>query len=399
MGLLDRTFNFLEEISITDSRLWVRAGYAAFAVTILLQASSSVVAQTAATSFAEVTANAAAARESGDNARAIQLYQQAVQLNPGWAPGWWNLGILQYGASAYAPAADALTHYLNLTPNAGPAFALRGQCEFEEGQYAEALTDLQKAVGLGAANDPRNSGIIHFDEAMALTRLGRFEEALGQYTVLIQHGVLGDSAIHDDVIRGLGLAGLRMPILPQDVEPLQRDLITATGQAAADVMSGDFAGGRKAFEEVFRRFPTTPYLHYLDGYLLFETYPDEAIAQFEKELDVSPSNAVVHAMLAWALGMQGEYGAALTYAQKAVAEDSSLALAQLVLGRDLLETGDVKGCLLPLETVLRTEPQNLEAHLALGKAYSILGRKDDARRERLMCLELTQKRAAPDANM
>lgn len=397
--MLDRTCDFLEEISITDSRRWVRAGYAAFAVIILLQASSSVVAQTAATSFAEVTANAAAARESGDNARAIQLYQQAVQLNPGWAPGWWNLGILQYGANAYAPAGDALTHYLNLTPNAGPAFALRGQCEFEEGQYAESLTDLQKAVGFGAANDPRNSGIIHFHEAMALTRLGRFEEALGQYTVLIQHGVLGDSAIHDDVIRGLGLAGLRMPILPQDVEPLQRDLITATGQAAADVMSGDFAGGQKAFEEVFRRFPTTPYLHYLDGYLLFETYPDEAIAQFEKELEVSPSSAVVHAMLAWALGMQGEYGAALTYAQKAVAEDSSLALSQLVMGRDLLETGDVKGCLPHLESALRTEPQNLEAHLALGKAYSILGRKDDARRERLMCLELTQKRAAPDANM
>jgi Tfp pilus assembly protein PilF len=64
-----------------------------------------------------------------------------------------------------------------------------------------------------------------------------------------------------------------------------------------------------------------------------------------------------------------------------------------------LETGDVNNSLPHLEAVLKTEPQNLEAHLALAKAYSVLGRKDDARRERLMCLDLTQKRAAPDANM
>lgn len=366
---------------------------------VVLQASSPVVAQTAGAGFADLSAKAAAARDSGDNPQAIQVYQEAVQLNPQWGLGWWYLGTLQYGASAYAPAADALTHYLDLTPNAGPAFALRGQCEFEEGQFPESLKDLQQALALGAANDPRNSGIIHFHEALALTRLGRFEEALGQFTILIQHGVLSDSAIHDDVISGLGLAGLRMPILPKEIDPAKQELITATGQAAATVISGDFAVGRQAFDEIFTRFPATAYLHYLDGYLLFETYPNEAIAQFQKELQVFPSSAVAHAMLAWALGMQGEFAAALPNAQESVAEDPSLPLAQLVLGRDLLETGDVKGGLPHLEAVLKTEPQNLEAHLALAKAYSILGRKDDARRERLTCLDLTQKRAAPDAKM
>jgi tetratricopeptide (TPR) repeat protein len=358
-----------------------------------------VVAQSAPPSFDEVSGSAAAARDAGDPSRAIQLYQQAVQLNPQWSLGWWYLGTLQYGVNAYAPAADALTHYLDLTPNAGPAFALRGQCEFEEGQFPESLKDLQQALALGAANEPRNSGIIHFHEALALTRLGRFEEALGQYTILIQHGVLSDPAIHDEVISGLGLAGLRMPILPKEGDPSQRDLIAATGQAAATVISGDFTAGRQAFDEVFSRFPATPYLHYVDGYLLFETYPNEAIAQFQKELQVSPSSAVVHAMLAWALGMQGDFAAALPHAEQSVVEDPSLPLAQLVLGRDLLETGDVNNSLPHLEAVLKTEPQNLEAHLALAKAYSVLGRKDDARRERLMCLDLTQKRAAPDANM
>jgi Flp pilus assembly protein TadD len=97
--------------------------------------------------------------------------------------------------------------------------------------------------------------------------------------------------------------------------------------------------------------------------------------------------------------MQGDYAAALPSAQKSVEEDPALPLAQLVLGRDLLETGDVNGGLTHLETALPMQPENLEVHLALVKAYSELGRKDDARRERLQCLALAKKRAAPDANM
>jgi tetratricopeptide (TPR) repeat protein len=366
---------------------------------ILVQACSFVVAQTAPASFADVSANADAARVAGDTSRAIQLYQQALQLNPQWAPGWWSLGILQYGTNAYAAAADALTHYLELTPNAGPALALRGQCEFEEEKFPQSLQDLQQALAHGAANDPRNAGIIHFHEALLLTRLARYEEALGEYTVLIRHGVLSDHAISDDVISGLGLAGLRMPILPKQVNPSQRDLIAATGQAAASVIGGDFTAGRQEFEEVFSRYPAATNVHYFYGYLLFVTYPEEAIEQFRKELETSPNNAAGHAMLAWALGMQGDFAAALPDAEKSVAEDPSLLMSQLVLGRDLLETGEVTDALPHLEAVTKMDPQNLEAHLALAKAWSLLGHKDDARRERLLCLNLAQKRAAPDANL
>ena len=48
-----------------------------------------------------------------------------------------------------------------------------------------------------------------------------------------------------------------------------------------------------------------------------------------------------------------------------------------------------------LKKSCRLEPGNLEAHLTLAKAYSKLGRKDDARRERLLCLELSGGGARP----
>jgi tetratricopeptide (TPR) repeat protein len=363
-------------------------------LTLLLHAPASAVAQDHPESFDELTAGASSAREQGDIPRAIELYQQATQLNPKWPDGWWYLGSLQYGVNAYAPAIEALTHYIELTPDAGPARALRGLCEFEVGQYPQSLQDLQQGIALGAANQPRNAGIVLYHEALLLTRLGRFEEALGKYAVMVRHGT-----INEDVTNGIGLSGLRMPILPKDIDPSQAQLIAMVGRAAATFMSGDLTGAHQAFEEIFARFPTTPNVHYLYAYLLFPTDPDQAIAQFQKELTISPASALVHAMLAWAFGMQGDYRIALSDAQKAFAEDPSLSMAQLVLGRDLVETGDVKGALPHLEAVVKTDPQNLEAHIALAKAYSELGRRDDARRERLLCLALSGHGTAADANM
>jgi tetratricopeptide (TPR) repeat protein len=88
--------------------------------------------QDQASQLQDLIANASAARQQGDIPRSIQLYQQAVQLNPKWADGWWYVGSMEYGTDSYAPAVIALSHYLELTPTAGPAFALRGLCEFEE---------------------------------------------------------------------------------------------------------------------------------------------------------------------------------------------------------------------------------------------------------------------------
>lgn len=344
--------------------------------------------------FDELAADASAARTRGDVPRAINLYQQAVELNPKWPDGWWYLGSLQYGTNAYEPAVDALTHYIELTQGAGPALALRGLCEFEEGNDSKSLQDLQQGIALGAANQPRNAGIILYHEALLLTKAGRFEESLGQYTLMVKHG-----SINDDVFIGIGLAGLRMPILPKDISPSQTELVSMVGKAASNVMSGDLPAAHHSFLAVFERFPTTPNLHYLYGYLLFTIDPDQAIAQFQEELAISPGSAITHAMLAWAYGLREDFAASLPYAQKAAAEDPSLPMAQLVLGRALVETGDMNAGLPHLEAVLASDPSNLEAHLALAKAYSKLGLASEARRERLQCLAISGQGTAPNATM
>lgn len=372
----------------TDWRSRIRQRAIPFALAAFVSSGLTVSRNAAAQapSFDQLTAQAAEARQHGDLARAADLYSQAVQLNPSWPDGWWYLGQLRYSANDYAPAVDAFTHYLGLVPNAAPATALRGLCEFELGQYPESLRDVQRALALGAADDSRNAQILHYHEGLLLTRLGRFEEALTAYSYFAKQHLASD-----EMFLTVGLAVLRQPLLPPAVDPAQKDLCTTAGQAAYTFLSGDRAAATQAFQALFARYPSAAALHYSYGYLLYPTDQDAAIAEFQHELTVDPSSAIAHTMLAWALLMENEPARALPQARKAAEEAPTLPMAQLSLGRAQLETGDVKSAIATLESALALDPQNLEIHVALARAYSESGREDDARRERLACLQMTDR--------
>lgn len=343
------------------------------------------IAQTDSASFSDVASKAIAARDANDLPGAIGLYQQALKLNAKWSDGWWFLGSLQYATGAYASARDALSHYLELTPNAAPALAMRGLCEFEIGDYEPSLKDIQGALALGAANQSRNEKILRYHEALLLTRTGRFEDALRSYAFFAH-----DEDLNPELLTAIGLAGLRTALLPREVKPEQQVLYIAVGRAAFDFMKRDLDAASADFQHLFEQIPPVPNLHYLYGYLLYATDQDQAVVEFKKELEVNPSNAAAEVMLAWIPLMQNDGSTALPYARKAVTDDPKLPSAQLVLGRALTETGDAREGIEHLEKTLLWQPDNLEVHLALVKAYSKAGRKDDARRERLLCLEMTK---------
>jgi len=337
--------------------------------------------------FQRVSAAAAAAQQQHDIPRAIALYRQAVALNPKWPDGWWFLGVLQYGNNDYAPARDALTHFIELTPDAGPAYAIRGLCEFETADYDQSLTDIQRALAKGAANQTRNTGILRYHEVLLLSHASRFEEALAASDEFSK----GEAS--PEIVQAVGMAGLRVSLMPQDLPPAdpRRALYTASGNAALKYMSGDAAGAQQAFQDLFQQFPDAANAHYLYGYLLFGKAPDQAIVEFKKELALTPSNASAEAMLGWAYLVQQNFPEARVHGAKAVTLSPGMTAAQLVLGRSLVETGDLKGGVEHLQQALSMDPGNLETHLALVRAYSKSGLREDAQRERQQCLLITRE--------
>lgn len=336
--------------------------------------------------FQDLATRAAAARDKDDLPLAIQLYRQADQLKPDWAEGWFYLGLLEYSSNDFPSAIDALNHLLLLQPGAPPALALRGLSEFETAAYDDSLRDLEQAVQKGAANEPHNEQIIRYHYAQLLARSSRFEDAVLQYQFFAAHHI-----DDPDLLLGLGLAGMRNTTLPKDIPTDSRQVYEAAGSAGYVFLSGDSVAADAAFKQLFARYPTTPNLHFFYGVLLFMHGPDLAIDQFRSEVAIAPGNADAHAILAYALMFAGRFAEALPEAELAVAAAPGMEMAELALGRSLAETGDTARAGEVLNGILKHDPDNLEAHMAMAAMYARAGRKEDAYRERMVCLGIKKQ--------
>jgi tetratricopeptide (TPR) repeat protein len=352
---------------------------------VLPEIPAHAIAQEHSTQFEDVAARAAAARDQGNLPLAIELYGQAEQLKPDWIEGWFYLGLLQYSSDKFPQGIEAFNHLLQLQPNAPPALALRGLCEFETGAYDDALRDLDQAVQQGAANEPRNEQIIRYHLAQLLARVGRFQDALLQYQFFASKHI-----DDQDLLLGVGLAGMRNTTLPKDVPADSREIFIAAGRAGYAFLSGDSRQADELFNQLFARYPTAPNLHFFYGALLFMHGPDLAIPQFQSEVAIAPSNPAAHAILAYSLMFAGRFAEARPEAELAMAGAPDMEMAQIALGRSLAETGDPDRAAEVLNQVLKRDPDDLEAHMGLAVMYARTGRREEAYRERMVCLGLAK---------
>ena len=58
---------------------------------------------------------------------AIEHYESALEIQPTWPAGWFNLAVLYAEQKNYADATDAMKHYLELAPDASDAQQARDQ--------------------------------------------------------------------------------------------------------------------------------------------------------------------------------------------------------------------------------------------------------------------------------
>jgi tetratricopeptide (TPR) repeat protein len=255
--------------------------------------------------------------------------------------------------------------------------------EFDTGAYDDSLKDLEQAVAHGAANDKDHEQILRYHLGLLLTRGGRYWDALSQYRLLI-----AEQFDAPDFNIALGLVGVRKPSLPSDLNAQDREQAEELGKAAYSLLTDDSEGADARFQELFARYPAAPNLHYYYGFLLFPHDREMAVEQFQKEVAIDPSNQLATGLLAFTLMYVGRYKDALPVAERALSAEPGMVVAQLALGRSLIETGEKKRGIEILNGILERDPKNLEAHMGLAAAYSLDGNKEEAYRERVVCLGL-----------
>jgi tetratricopeptide (TPR) repeat protein len=338
-----------------------------------------------AATFEDLAAKASAAREANKSAEAIGLYRQALQLKPDWKEGWWFLGTLAYDGDQYQTGARAFAEFVKLEDQAAAGWAFLGLCEFETGDYEHALEHGRKGLGIGTGLDAPVEQTLRFHEALLLTRLGLFDQAMPKYKPFVRRGV-DDPAL----TAGIGLTALRMPLLPKDVPSEQQALIAAAGRAAGFWITGD-AKTAAAFETLLKTYPAAPGVHALyASYLLSFRPAEEALSELNLELKVNPHAADARAMIALLMVRAGADATALPYAKQAAEDGPTSPMAQYTYGLMLASAGDLGNAIEHLETAERLDPAGVEYHIGLATAYSKAGRHEDARRERRTAIAIAR---------
>lgn len=327
--------------------------------------------------FNRLLAAATEARQAERWEEAIELYSKVIKLKPAYVEGHWYQGTAYYSMDNFAKCRETFRKVVRLAPKNGAAFAFLGLCEFGVKDYDRALEHLLQSRILGVGDTKELGSVARYHAAVLMTRIEQYEQALetlGEFA--------GEGDDNPRVIEAMGLATLRMPLLPVEAPPDRREMLLMAGRASYMMATRNTAASEKAFEALASRYPETPNVHYAYGVFLLQERPDKAIEEFKRELELQPGHPWSFMQIAYEYLKRSDAAAALPWAQQAVAAAPNAFPAHKALGQALLDTGKVDDAIKSLQIGIKLAPDSPSLHFQLARAYQRAGRAEDAARAR-----------------
>jgi tetratricopeptide (TPR) repeat protein len=326
--------------------------------------------------FTNLTHRAKQAWETGDFEQAARLYRRAVRIRPKSAEAWGYLGSSLYQMKRFAEARDAYRETTKLTPGNGPSWAFLGICEYELHDYRHAFSDLWQGEQLGLGDDHDLQVIVRYRVALLWITAGEFNMGVKELAWFAQR-----NEANADIIQAFGMAALRVPLFPQDVPEGKKELLTKAGEAAFSENGNELDQARSPYRILVETYPREANVHYAHGKFLSKLDQDEAIREYERELEVSPSHVPARIEAGYLYLKKGEFDKALSYAREAEGFAPRNALPHNLLGRIFMAMAKPDDAVPELEEATRLAPNIVDFHLTLANAYRKVGKKELAEKE------------------
>lgn len=167
-------------------------------------------------------------------------------------------------------------------------------------------------------------------------------------------------------------------------------------------IQGKWEDAEKVYRQILKQNPAIAGIHYRLGRVLVSK-PDfgpaiaqEAKAEFEKELQIDPSNAGAEYVLGELAKQNQLWDEAIQHFSHAAKLDATFGDAFVGWGGSLVSEKKFADAIAPLEIAVKLQSRNPAAHYMLAIAYARSGRKEDGDREFAIQQRLTQKGAAGD---
>jgi tetratricopeptide (TPR) repeat protein len=306
--------------------------------------------------------------------------------------------ILALLLSAFLVRSSA--HNSNPPPAETPEAAEhRGLALVQSGHCREALSILKKAVPHLTDKDlQREAGFAEVRCAMALDQRDTAVDALRTLSREFPHDpevlyitVHTYSDISSRTAQQLAAASPDSPSAHQLL-------------AESFEMQGKWDEAAREYRAILKAAPQSPGIHFRLGRLLLSkpdpaaTAVEEAKKEMELELVLDPTNSGAEYVLGELARQNQQWDDAVTHFSRAAKLDAGFSDAYLGLGTSLLQLKRFPEAVAALETAIKLEPRNPDAHYNLAMAYSRAGRKQDADKEFAIHRQMTQgSEGAPGA--
>jgi predicted Zn finger-like uncharacterized protein len=333
-----------------------------------------------------------AAQALGDNDGAMASYRAAIVAgkgSTGSVEAYLALAKLQADLGQLAAAQETLSEARGKLPPSGPLHVALGEIAMSRADYAAAYEQFQKALDLDGG-DTR----ARFMGAVALTRLGRFDEALAAFQTVGQTdkdfpglAVERGRLFEESGRNAEALAEYEAALTKSPEDP---DVQIRVG--CARMIAGQTISAQEILEKVAKVRPRSAEATYCLGRALFdqERYID-GMVRLERAVGIDPTRAIYHLYVGWVASELGRQTDARQAFDRAIELDKGLADAYWQRGRLQLKQGAAKDAIVDLERARQLKPSRFDAIADLAVAYADVGRMSKA-------LDLWEEAIAKDAD-
>jgi protein O-GlcNAc transferase len=327
---------------------------------------------------------------------ASELIARAIAVHP-TAPMYFNLANALKGQGALALAIDSYQAALALQPGYVDALRNLGLAHREHGELAKAVGTLRQALALAP-----QSADLHANLGLALKESGQAEQALASYrrAIALQAG-------HAEAHNNLGVLLKEQGQLHAAVESYQKavaldpayvEALGNLGNAFVDLALFDRAADVLA--DAVRLRPDFAEAHSNLGNALASLGKlDAALGSYRRALQLQPQLAVARNNMGALLARQGRFDEAIACYEAALASRPDYAEAHYNLGNAFKDLERYPLAVASYARALGLRPDYAEAWTNLGNAQKALGKLDDAIGSYAKALQCQPDLAVAHSNM